>query len=49
MTNDQELMTPQRRLTGRVLLKLPYYLLRVSECPPGYIQKIGRECDQYDI
>jgi hypothetical protein len=49
MTNDPELMTPQRRLTGRILLKLPYYLLTESECPPGYIQKIRPECDRYDI
>jgi hypothetical protein len=34
---------------GRVLLKLPYYLLAVSECPPGYIYKIELECDGYDI
>jgi hypothetical protein len=29
-------------LTGCVLLKLPYYLLAVNECPPGYIQQIRR-------
>jgi hypothetical protein len=49
MTHDQELRTSQRRLTGCVLLKLPYYLLTLSECPPGYIHKIGRQCDRYDI